>query len=98
MRYHTFMNKDQALQEAIKAEQDLASHRCSYDRVGQMYVFAAELGSEEARLWISKEKSFFPWGIPKGETRWAEILHGSDTRSSSSVGRETFYDGYSDDR
>ena len=93
------VDKDKALEDAIKAEQDLALHLCDYGRVCELYFRAAELGSKEAHSWLGRErKDAMFGGLPSKGGTWAENLHGNGTSVASLASRESFHDGYLDNR
>ena len=93
------VDKDKALEDAIQAEKDLALPRCDYGLVCELYLRAAELGSKETHSWLDRErKDAMFGGFPSKGGTWAENLHGKGTSGASLASRESFHDGYLDNR
>ena len=89
--------EDAALQKALKGEEDLALHRCSYLSVCRLYTLAAKLGSAQAYEWLKSQGQYVPDFVPSDRPRWGEGFMIDENRGSSHVDREAYYDGYRDD-
>ena len=91
---------ERALQEAKDAESQIAVDGGDYGLCCQLYMRAMNLGSEIARLWVEKENE--TWGaVPPGPRHKNYGTFGGtvgDSGTTSGVSRESYYEGYVDDR
>lgn len=72
---YRFRTVETALADAIKYEQELVLHQCSFAIVAQKYREARALGSAEAAVWLEKEGGYLPVEIDLKKSKWAEIPH-----------------------